>query len=718
MRRGQRSLHWATPYRPSKARFSADCSLARVRGIRQSFFCVPLLASCGCWLGGAPWGPRARHSVPHGRSLKRPHGPRPTPHAHAHAPRPTPRAPRRHGPTPTPHATPRDPSRHGPRPTALSPTAHASTPQADAHAARTHASTNVQSLLAEDGVRSTPCHPSSSTTLSPKAVSEATIAAGLAHLKYNARHWLELASADARANGADANTELCSPRWGEKFLQEFKAGRFDICNATVDTPSPVSRVECYPYQYHYGTTCTSQNMIMTDSDMFMGSHPSGNNSPIDDHKSYMSSGGFGSVRMDCQTRLTQADGLAEQAEMAVNSEQLPWFKQAYRRASSVEVQEGCDGGLGTLVVPHPVLFLTRVDPTNPFHHMESLVHLLISLEVGMSDSAVWGNTGPDAMQLVLADHFEEGPLMEVWRRISAPYPVLHLGRSRLPGPTCFKRSLHSHYVHPSWSITGFGAQVQQPTDCVSAIMLAASHWHRFLFLELLPEPDRLFYIPKHLQQEAAAATHAAGVAQGELSALSELRPVKSQIPPRPIQLYVLLASRWWFERALEAGGGLSPFQRDRAGNVTAKEVGATAALQEAVYEWNRLACVDPTYGWWQLEAGAPLPPRVAPRNCTRSKVSFALRVAEFSLLESSEDVAHMLSRTGVLFGVHGAALTNLWLMKPFHGSVVEVLYAPNNHFYNMATHLGHYHQYVEENYDDFDLKEAVTKAMDNVASKY
>ena len=52
----------------------------------------------------------------------------------------------------------------------------------------------------------------------------------------------------------------------------------------------------------------------------------------------------------------------------------------------------------------------------------------------------------------------------------------------------------------------------------------------------------------------------------------------------------------------------------------------------------------------------------------------------------------------------------LWLRLVFH--------PPNHHFANLATNLGHYHQFVEENYDEIDLREARTRAMDHVASKY
>eukprot|EP00798_Chlamydomonas_sp_ICE-L_P002598 gene2598-30994_t len=83
-------------------------------------------------------------------------------------------------------------------------------------------------------------------------------------------------------------------------------------------------------------------------------------------------------------RATQETGCDAKAEKAVKSEILPWFKQAYAHASTV----------------------------------------------------------------MLADHFDDGPMIDILRRVSAPYPVLHLKDSKLPGPTCFKQSLFSPYVHP------------------------------------------------------------------------------------------------------------------------------------------------------------------------------------------------------------------------------------------------------------------------------
>eukprot|EP00798_Chlamydomonas_sp_ICE-L_P002599 gene2599-30995_t len=486
---------------------------------------------------------------------------------------------------------------------------------------------------------------------SPQAIADATLAAELAHLKFDASHWMDFAAADAKANGADANSDSCSPRWGEQLVKDFHAGHFDMCTKSpTDPAAPMSDVDCFAYPFDYGMTCTAKNMVITDTDALMGQHPTGRK--IKDHMSYNPAGAVGSVQMDCQVRATQEDGLSAKAEKAVKSEILPWFKQAYAHASTVDIQQGCQGKLGTLVVPHPMLIVTRVDPTNPFHHMESFVHLLISLEVGMTNVTKWGGKKPDAMQVMLADHFDDGPMIDIWRRVSAPYPVLHLKDSKLPGPTCFKQSLFSHYVHPVATICGHGRQVGKKNQCVSSVMLAASHWQRFLFLDLLPQPDRLLYTPKSALVKAAAAAHAAGVAQGELTAVAKVRQEENPMPPRPRQLNVLLSSRSWFERALSAGGGLNSFQNSRAGEITSKEVMSSKVIQEAVIEWNKGACVGPTYGWWQQESGAPLPHRDPPTDCTPSNVSFVFQLAEFSLLDFSPDAVHLLSRTGVLVGVH------------------------------------------------------------------
>lgn len=54
------------------------------------------------------------------------------------------------------------------------------------------------------------------------------------------------------------------------------------------------------------------------------------------------------------------------------------------------------------------------------------------------------------------------------------------------------------------------------------------------------------------------------------------------------------------------------------------------------------------------------------------------------------DQAFLLFRTGVLVGVHGAALNNMMWMRPLRGAVVEIRGGNSNHR-TTAIRLGHGH---------------------------
>lgn len=52
----------------------------------------------------------------------------------------------------------------------------------------------------------------------------------------------------------------------------------------------------------------------------------------------------------------------------------------------------------------------------------------------------------------MADHFVPGPFMDIWRRLSAPHPVLVLTGDELAGPaTCFRASVQANNVEPGFA---------------------------------------------------------------------------------------------------------------------------------------------------------------------------------------------------------------------------------------------------------------------------
>lgn len=165
--------------------------------------------------------------------------------------------------------------------------------------------------------------------------------------------------------------------------------------------------------------------------------------------------------------------------------------------------------------------------------------------------------------------------MELWRRLSHPYPVVHLASSSIEG-SCFRKAVLAHYATPSNAFLGYEGVGQEYT-CPSTLLLAVSHWLRYLFLNSLVMP----------QQELL------GNEQARLHASHVLN-----IPAGHQRLNVVFVSRSWFERSMMAGGGLTGWQQQRA-LAPEKENMLTQAIQQAVQKWNLLACVPPSFGWWQ-----------------------------------------------------------------------------------------------------------------------
>ena len=72
-----------------------------------------------------------------------------------------------------------------------------------------------------------------------------------------------------------------------------------------------------------------------------------------------------------------------------------------------------------------------------------------------------------------------------------------------------------------------------------------------------------------------------------------------------------------------------------------------------------------------------------------------LQAVELSLEDLYPEQLLLLTRTAVLVGVHGAALTNQIWMRPHRGAVVESMAGSNYHYVKMAFELGHKHFRVD-----------------------
>lgn len=94
----------------------------------------------------------------------------------------------------------------------------------------------------------------------------------------------------------------------------------------------------------------------------------------------------------------------------------------------------------------------------------------------------------------------------------------------------------------------------------------------------------------------------------------------------------------------------------------------------------------------------------------------ALQSVELSVEALYPEQVLLLTRTAVLVGIHGAALTNQIWMRPHRGAVVEFGAGGNFHYSNMAHMLGHRHFRADAVASQ--LADAVRRAMEHVSGKY
>lgn len=480
----------------------------------------------------------------------------------------------------------------------------------------------------------------------------------------------------------------CDEVQGKAWLAKYISAEAVLCGNKEESPES-SSVVCYGYPLkNRGLACVTTNMVL-DTNSFMGSAVAFGQT---DHQRYLPAGNSNSVQLSCSIS-------RDAAFQNLVHDQLPWFKQAKSVISAAQIQTSC-----LHAVQHPVMFVSRLDPTNPYHHTQTLVQTFLSLAV------VAQNTTYDQLQVIIADHFAAGPFIEIWNRLSRPHPVVKLPSNKFAEPTCFAKSIQAQYCSPGESFLGLeGIGVER--TCPSLLLMAFAHWQRHLFQELLPMPEQLEY------QKL-----------GGLEA--KLTGVQNSILHR--RLNVVWLSRQWFGKGMRAGGGLTGWQAQRqlAYDIEKK---AILAMQEAVADWNNAACAPPVFGWWQQ-------PKVVPpqQGCKQTNVSFDFHVStsashvfsykpqltnrikqaiELSVLDLSPDQVLLLTRTAVLIGTHGAALTNQIWMRPHRGAVVEVFHGGNYHYRNMAFELGHKH-FMAHGYNGAELKSLTMQAMDHVAGRY
>lgn len=235
-------------------------------------------------------------------------------------------------------------------------------------------------------------------------------------------------------------------------------------------------------------------------------------------------------------------------------------------------------------------------------------------------------------QVVIADDRVPGYFLDIWRRLSHPFPLRILRHQPYPDNTCFSTLLLAPYTAHTQSMLTYKAGTADEVFCESVVMQAASMWLRHLFRDLLPAEPVLAAAADQASTSAGSSTegitkdsagrtigpnfglyskHGSVRHYGPAAALdlAYLQPTPTQSQPALQPLHVLWLSRSRFERQRDEN--LTSWQRARHVPADQQEQ-LLIDLQRTVLKWNQQTCV----------LGQT-------RNCTNRSVYFSLQVGSY-----------------------------------------------------------------------------------------
>lgn len=181
--------------------------------------------------------------------------------------------------------------------------------------------------------------------------------AAVARPQASARHldtqfWLQFAQQQAEQAGVSFSN-ACSARFGADFLNKWRKDVLSVCSSPSASGSTVT---CHAHPTGAGLACRTIDMVVNAA-AFMGQRSTGATT----HTHFLPAGADSSVMLGCNMS-------AEAASAGhMSAEHLPWFKGAY--AGTDDITARCQG---IAVVDHPVLFVSRLDMTNVYHHLGGL----------------------------------------------------------------------------------------------------------------------------------------------------------------------------------------------------------------------------------------------------------------------------------------------------------------------------------------------------------
>ncbi|KAG2433297.1 hypothetical protein HXX76_008364 [Chlamydomonas incerta] len=379
----------------------------------------------------------------------------------------------------------------------------------------------------------------------------------------------------------------------------------------------------------------------------------------------------GSIKLGCSVKVQ----LLGERNLTKGYKNRLWWANAQDNAYDV-VRKSCDPASGR-VVEHPVAFVLRDRYTHTLHELEVLSTIFTSLAV-----ADLPEVRAKGVQIVLADQMPHASYRPTYAAISYPYRLRHLAEAPYPPNTCFRTAL---FINAFTNSIAFNPN-PNTSDCFSPVMIGVHKWLRTLHQEL--DPTYLARVHHH-------ASETGGITRRQVV--------------------------WTSRRNLEAlrltsGTGMTEWQSAR---MVPNENAVVTALQLAILEWNSRSCLLARYyGGDSALAG-----------CRRSEVQFDLVFGEFSDWPYYPDQLMTIYRTGILIGVHGAALTFVTSTAAGESALLELAgvgwedtQTGNmlNLFPSLAHNMGAYYEQVRYQGPDIDIKiatDALVRAMDEVSAR-
>ncbi|KAG2449414.1 hypothetical protein HYH02_005563 [Chlamydomonas schloesseri] len=379
----------------------------------------------------------------------------------------------------------------------------------------------------------------------------------------------------------------------------------------------------------------------------------------------------GSIKLGCAVKIQ----LVGERNLTKGYKNRLWWANAQDNAYDV-VRQSCDPASGR-VVEHPVAFVIRDRYTHTLHELEVLSTIFTSLAV-----ADLPEVRAQGVQIVLADQMPHASYRPTYAAISYPYRLRHLAEAPYPPNTCFRTAL---FINAFTNSIAFNPN-PNTSDCFSPVMIGVHKWLRTLHKEL--DPAYLARVHHH-------ASETGGI-------------VRRQVV-------------WTSRRNLEAlrltsGTGMTEWQSAR---MVPNENAVVTALQLAILEWNARSCLLARY--YRGDEGLG--------GCRPGNVQFDLVFGEFSDWPYYPDQLMTIYRTGILIGVHGAALTFVTSTAAGESALLELAgvgwedsQTGNmlNLFPSLAHNMGAYYEQVRYQGPDIDIKiatDALVRAMDEVSAR-